>query len=217
MELFQHIMQFMPQGELANASTVSHAFCDEAVKLLYRSVDLRSSNSGHIAAWSTHVSDHPKLAREVRALYLPHCLLIPVVEPASKSLDSLSRAMHSLTALTVLDITRIPRSHEMLSSPSMTFVYLNVRILMGCPFRLHTLRTEAMGWSPEEMTSFLLEQSHIRDWQTDSLKTTEAWRPGSQASLGLLPHLSITRAVSTFWQTFHAANNSQPEPYKAMA
>lgn len=219
-ELFQNILQELPQRELLKLCTISHTLHAEVVRELYRHVDLVNSSNEQLVSLTSLLIAQPNLARLIRALSLPDKLTYEHQEVDDEWLDRLDeqlpRALKSMDNLAALFIEPLPLKQ----SPQYSFrgvravEYLSGDYFLGCPFRLRTFRHAVPAqWVGRTLLPFLYEQNQISDLATRYNHDFTLLPEIPSSAPALLPELSI---VSTCYETPNLFNMVASRPIKRL-
>lgn len=185
-ELFQNILQALPQGKLYAICTLSRTFHKEAIYALYRHIDLAHRQTDLIISWAQQIIKRHDIAQLVFALSLPHDFGQITLERRDLVKARLAAAMRDLPNLTSLVIELRMVGH----AGAFRTQYLDGRMFIGSPFRLKTFRNIPQAeWEPDSMLPFLLEQDQIEDLEMGN-STHLAISVAETQALDLLPHLT---------------------------
>lgn len=190
-ELFQYILQDLPQYGLLNMCMLSRALHKEGVRVLYRHIDLSHCTVDQVISWNSHTTNRPDLARLVCALTLPWELTCG--EHEHHAIFNHRDPIGDLTALESMDnlkslfIVCPSRKHG-----PIIYRWPRTVHLMGGTFRLKTFR--CLDWRKVRMNTlapFLLKQSQIRDLEIGQQSFEISSSPANLPIANLLPHLSV--------------------------
>jgi hypothetical protein len=155
-ELYRHVVAHVLAGaDLANLCSVSSTLRFEAERLLYHTVEVLEHN--RVMSWSATIASSPHLADIV------HSITLPISTYTAPPIDNISQALHQTKNLKYLSLK--PLIHNATSpAPIARYICVQIRMLIGCGFRLHGLSGELYTSEAKDLWQFLSEQPDIRRW-----------------------------------------------------
>ncbi|KAF7982184.1 hypothetical protein HWV62_29969 [Athelia sp. TMB] len=185
LELWQLVLQFIPQGDLFKLSAVSRTFNENVVRELYRHAELVNSTLRQILFWATLMAGASTSAQMARSLSLPTQISLRsyYMEDLNRLIELVPQAMRALVNLKSLCI--LPPTGQDQHAYS-----LGILPFLGCQFRLQTFRYIWHGMrAPETLLSFIKEQNDIRDLEIGKLLAIP--EDAGSALANILPRLSV--------------------------
>ncbi|KZP15145.1 hypothetical protein FIBSPDRAFT_91022 [Athelia psychrophila] len=204
-EITQDILLWLSKDDLLRICMVSHAFRDQATRLLFYDVELHKSQSKQVSLWCQLITNRVHLAQTVKHLSLPLILgdnlgdleHDPMVDEVRSMLYPALRALSNLKSLAIMERSRIHADRR-----SMMGIHIDADLFLGCSFRLKSFRYGGFAlwrivfdqyWTSAALATFLCEQDQIQEWQTGlDINIDPAEDTGNEALLANLSIVSTT-------------------------
>jgi hypothetical protein len=182
-ELWGAIFHHVERNDLMTLARVSRSFQQEAERLLYRCVDLRTTTDGaRLASWCMSIVGERRRASRVRTLRLPEYFT-----PPRRILADSSAKIQQLIAQAFKVVVNLKRLYI---SPVMDISKRKVPTIVpstfeNCTFCLTGIDGHFSGLTADEMWEFLSKQPDIFFWVPSNplIKTIDSLPPNALPSI----------------------------------